>query len=59
MAWMARRVATDLLHALCAIASLALPLVMAWLILGRDARPKRTSRQQKAPTPGRPGSQER
>lgn len=40
MIWLTLRMSTDLLHALCALASLAVPLGIAWLMLGRGARPK-------------------
>jgi hypothetical protein len=40
MIWLTLPMSTDLLHALCALASLAVPLGIAWVMLGRDARPK-------------------
>ena len=35
---------TELLQALCAIASLVVPLWIAWLMLGRDTEPKHRDR---------------
>lgn len=35
---------SELLRALCALASFALPLAVAWLIVGRDARKARKAR---------------
>lgn len=54
MIWLTLRMSTDLLHALLAVASLAVPLGIAWLMLGRDARSKYKDPGHNPADPGSP-----
>ena len=54
MTWTVPRMDTDLLHVLCALASLAVPLGIAWLMLGRDIKPKYKNKSHNPADPGGP-----